>query len=471
MMVERMAFGLFILGIGFLSYLYGVASARFGLFPYEFVHDAWIGGKALQEVWANSFDKKPPGALSFEAEPGTVPNPVRHEGGALPNRDLILMTGGPYELMSECPELGCLAWIMDRAGIIYHTWPIDRAQPWGETGRTRGFSQVDDVYPEGMHLYDNGDLLVSYQARDTFPYSVGLAKFDRNGKLLWKNDSFSHHWFYVDKSGMIYAPSHEIIGSPLPIPGTVEKLVCEEKKIYEDVILILSPDGAITRRISVLQALFDSGYGGLIALTSGPCDPLHLNDVRLLTKDDAHAYRALAAGDMLISLRNLNTIAILDSATARVKWITSGQTVRQHAPRYLGANDILVFDNLGGPKDRGGSRLAKINLATKATATLFPVTDTPQELNFYSEIAGQIDLDAARERVLVSLTMQGRQLEIDLQTQQVIWQYDHVFDITKYMELTGQGAAERYARFGINGAYYVDNVDFLVGAVRRMAVQ
>ena len=40
------------------------------------------------------------------------------------------------------------------------------------------------------------------------------------------------------------------------------------------------------------------------------CDPLHLNHVRLLTKEDAPAYPTLAAGDMLISVRNLNTIAI-----------------------------------------------------------------------------------------------------------------------------------------------------------------
>ena len=47
-MVERVAFNLFVLGLAFLGYLYGVASARFGLFPYEIVQDAWSGGTALR---------------------------------------------------------------------------------------------------------------------------------------------------------------------------------------------------------------------------------------------------------------------------------------------------------------------------------------------------------------------------------------------------------------------------------------
>jgi hypothetical protein len=468
--VDRLLFGLFVLGLGFLSYLYGVVSARFGLFPYEIVRDAWDGGRALQEVWAEEFTEMPPGSLSFEAQSvkmsAGVPDRVPE-----PGRELILMTGGPYMLMSECPELGCLAWIMDRAGTIYHTWPVDRAEPWGDMGRARGFSQIDDTYPEGLHLYDNGDLLVSYQVRGTFPYSVGLAKFDKNGKLLWKSESFTHHWFYVDENGMIYAPSHEIIDSPLAIPDTNKQLVCTQGKIYRDTIIVLSPEGKVSGRIPLLQMLFESDYRGLVILTQDSCDPLHLNDVRLLTKEDAPAYPELAAGDMLVSLRNLNTMLVLDGKTARAKWAASGLTLRQHAPRFFGANSILAFDNEGGPLEKGGSRIVKIDLASRRMSTVFPRADTPPELNFFSEIAGHIDLDANRSRALVSLTMQGRVLEIDLATGQVLWEYDHVHDVSGYMESTGQGMDQRFARFGTTGAYYVNGASFLVDDVEQAAIR
>jgi hypothetical protein len=467
--MERLAIALFIMGVSMFSYLYGAASTKFGLFPYQFVHDAWIGGKALYLVWTDELDARPPGALSFEPGPTRIKTAVP-ERAAAPDRELILVTGGIYMLRSKCPELGCLAWVMDRQGKVYHVWPFDRTQPWAELGRTHGFSE-SDVYPISLHLYDNGDLLVSYGVRNAYPYSLGLAKLNKHGKVLWKNAIFSHHQFYVDKNGMIYAPSHNILDHPVSLPGPSKQLNCEEKKIYEDMILVLTPDGKVTRRISVLKALFDSGYGGLVSLTGDPCDPTHLNDVRLLTADDARSYPALAAGDMLISLRNLSTTAVLDATTARVKWITTGRTVRQHAPRYIGANNILVFDNLGGPKDKGGSRLAKINLETEEVTTLFPETDTPPQLNFFSEIAGNIDLDAARDRALVALTMQGRGLEIDLRTGDVLWEYDQVYDVTEYMKSTRKDDAGEYARFNLGSLYYVKSASFLADAKQPIATR
>jgi hypothetical protein len=463
-MLDRVALLLFVVGVAFLSYLYGVASSRFSLFPYEVVHDAWVAGKALREVVAAEFNDMPPGALAFapgsaasESAQGMPDIRPLHDG-------LILMTGGPYELMSECPELGCLAWVMDRSRTVHHAWPIDRDAPWGDIRRHHGFTQVDQIYPSGLHLYDNGDLLVSYQARNAFPYSVGLAKFDKNGKLLWQKENFSHHWFYVDLDGFIYTPSHQLVDSPLPIPQTQEALVCEEGKIYEDVILVLKPSGELMRTISALSAMFESGYGGLIHMTQSSCDPLHLNDVRLLKEEDALGYPTLSVGDMLISMRELNTVAIMDATNGRIKWITSGLTIRQHAPRFLGDNSLLIFDNLGGPADKGGSRLAKIDLTTRTLTTLFPNSGTPPELGFFSEYAGHVDLDLQRSSALVSLTTEGRVVEIDLRTGEVLWDYDNTHDVTPYMIKSGRGADQRFARFSINGAYYVQATEFLTDA-------
>jgi Arylsulfotransferase (ASST) len=322
-MLDRVALLLFVLGFVFLSYLYGVASSRFSLFPYEIVRDAWVAGKALREAIEAEFDEMPPGALAFEARPALLQTPQNLANGVPRDEALILVTGGPYQLVAECPELGCLAWIMDRSGTVYHTWPFDRAA-WADMRRHRGFTDFDDIYPAGMHLYDNGDLLVIVQARNAFPYSVGLAKFDKRGQLLWQKQNLSHHVLDVDQQGLIHVPSHQLIDSPLPIPSTKEMIVCEERKIYEDLILVLNPDGELVRKISVLRSLFESGYGGLIYLNTAPCDPLHLNDVRVLSKEDASEYPTLLPGDLLISIRNLNTVAVMDAATTRIKWIASG---------------------------------------------------------------------------------------------------------------------------------------------------
>jgi hypothetical protein len=62
-MLRRLPLVMFIISVGFLSYLYGVASTRFNLFPYEIVRDAWVAGKAAREALANEFDQMPPGAF------------------------------------------------------------------------------------------------------------------------------------------------------------------------------------------------------------------------------------------------------------------------------------------------------------------------------------------------------------------------------------------------------------------------
>ena len=254
-MLDQVALLLFVLGFAFLSYLYGVASSELRLFPFKIIRDAWIAGNALYDAAKDEFNGMPPGALAFETKsaPLQIALNVRP-----PDQGLILMTGGPYNLMAMCPELGCMAWIMDRSGSVYHRWPLRRDAPWGDLKRHHGFTTIDNIYPEGLHLYDNGDLLVGYQARNTYPYSVGLAKFDKNAKLLWQRENLTHHWFYVDRKGLIYAPSHELIDSPLPIPGKVGPLSCEEGKIYDNSIIVLDSNGTIVRKFSVLRSL--SGF-------------------------------------------------------------------------------------------------------------------------------------------------------------------------------------------------------------------
>jgi hypothetical protein len=44
-------------------------------------------------------------------------------------------------------------------------------------------------------------------------------------------------------------------------------------------------------------------------------DPLHLNDIKVLREEMASAFPTFAAGDVMISMRNLNAIAVLDQET------------------------------------------------------------------------------------------------------------------------------------------------------------
>lgn len=457
--MERLFGALFIVGICFLSYLYGVFSTRFEVFPYRPVREAFVAGRALYELWQDKLAGKPIHVLWFESEMPT-PEVLNERAG----QELVLVSGGPYALMSHCPELGCLAWIMDRDGAVRHVWPIDPEEPWAELAQVRGF-EVEDIVTRGVYVYDNGDLLVSYDARNTFPFSMGMAKFDKDGKLIWKNDALIHHWAFVDDQGFIYAPGHRLIDSPVKLGDTMYTIDCERETIYEDLIVVMNPDGEVIREISVLDSLIDSNYFGLIILNHvDSCDPLHLNEVVLLTEEDASSYPGLSAGDMLISMNAINALAVLDRDTAKVKWLVAGKTSKQHNPRFVGDDGIIALDNRGGPIEKGGSRIVKMNLGSEEFETLFPRSDTPPDVDFHTDVSGFIDLSEDRSRALVSLTMQGRALEIDLRSGDILWQYDDVHDVSSIVEA---GSDQRYARFGLNGVRYVGNLGFLSDTVSQ----
>jgi Arylsulfotransferase (ASST) len=454
--MDRLFAILFVIGLTGMSYLYGVASAKFALFPYEFVHQGWLAANALRE--ALSDDSNLPGVVAVETSASPPTPPKSDDVGA--ERDLILMTGWAGALMDHCPNVGCFAWIMNRQGKIHHAWAIDPEEPWGDTTQMSGFTRVENFYPSSLHLYDNGDLLVSYQGHNTYPYSVGLAMFDKAGKLLWKNELHSHHKLNVDGQGTIYTPAHKLIDSPLKLGVTDQELRCETRKIYDDVVYIIGRDGAVIDEISILRSLIDSGFSGLVALTPDTCDPIHLNYVDLLRAQDVSEYPGLSRGDLLVSMRHINALAIINRYTKQVKWLVSGLTIQQHNPRYIGNNKILVLDNLGGDAAKGGTRLVEIDLSSRRAVTVFPTADTP-DLDFFTRISGYFDLDEQRSRALVALSLQGRVLEIDLRTHKVLWEYTNVHDVSKYLENKGEESKGNFSTFAISAVYYVSRPSFL----------
>lgn len=268
----------------------------------------------------------------------------------------------------------------------------------------------------------------------------------------------THHWLSVADDGRIFVPALRIVNSPIPIATTEANITSDGGKIYSDVVLILDPDGNVLDEISMLDALFDSGWAGLLTRADSATrsadfstdDPLHLNDVQLVGPQIAMGQPWLSPGDLLVSLRNINALGILDVATRCFKWVSSGSTVAQHSPRFYDGS-VLVLDNLGGDKRLGGTRLVKIDLQRGLPTTLFPRpgVDTPDLCR--TQNCGHLDVHRDGNRVLMAVTRAGTLWEIDLSTGQVLWEYI-------YVHPDGDGT-----RQAINTAKYVYNPSFLNG--------
>jgi hypothetical protein len=311
-----------------------------------------------------------------------------------------------------------------------------------------------------MALGEDGSLVVTFQGRDTYPVYIGLIKLDRGGRILWKRFDRSHHWPAIDARGRIYAPYARQVKDLRHAGGSAVGLLCKSGEASVDAIRVIDADGTPLREIGVLEAFLRSGYGGLFYGLRDGCDPTHLNSIALVPPSAASALPEAAPGDLLVSLRETNTVALLNAADGRVKYMVAGRTAAQHSPQFLPDGSVLVFDNLGGERSRGGSRVVRLDLVKGTAETVFPRSD---DFPVRSETAGHISVSEDGARALISITHQGRIVEIDVASGEALWSYDNTHDIGAFMKASGIEAHTPRARFAAYGAYYVRNLDFLEG--------
>lgn len=439
---------LFVLSLCFLAFLYGIGTAYFKIFPYPLLAQAKVAADAWWEVLSDDVPH-----IAFVDQDGTpTPRITRFDEG-LDDDGYILMAGGPGAIMSECPEFGCLAWIMDRDGKVVHSWEVDLGALWADAPNA-GIIAHQRIAPSGMHLTEQGELIAIFASRSLFPYGLGMAKFDRDGNLIWKRSNFAHHWFSVAPDGMIYTPAHRVIDSPMR-PGHLRaELKCGTGEIYADVVLVLNPDGETAEEISVVDLLTEHDYLGTLYPSRDPCDPIHLNQVEYVTKDGP----GLSVGDLIVSARRLNLVWVIDGETRELKWAVAGRTISQHSPQELPDGSILVFDNYGGDYRLGGSRVVRLRYGQQQIATVFPRADADPDIDFFTEAAGYIDPSPDGTRALVSLTDQGRLFEIELATGKVLWQLVNTHRLGRFGP---DGDEDVIGRLRTNGAWYVGRPAFL----------
>ena len=449
---------LFFFGMCAISFLYGVATIQYQIFPYQVLKEAKLGLSA----WASMDTSKQRFPNHFEKfEDGAAPAPVSKAIGEGGGQEHILVSGGPYQLMERCPTWGCMAWITDRAGKVLHTWEVNLDELWSGLAGISGDVNRLSLYPVGMALGKDGSLVVSFQGRETYPVHIGIMKVDRAGKLLWKRFDRSHHWIATDAEGRIYTPFSTAHKDPQHVGESRVALPCKTGEAGIDGIRVLSPQGAPERELQLLDNFVKAGYSGLFYGVKDGCNPTHLNSIALASPEVAKRIPGAAPGDLLVSLRETSSVALLDGKSAAVKYMVAGRTAAQHGAQFLHDGSVIVLDNLGGERKLGGTRIVRINLVTGASETLFPKGHEKELLPVFTETAGQIDVSGDGKRALLSITHQGRLIEIDVASGAPLWSYENTHDIAPFLKSAGIKSDKTRARFATYGAYYVSNLDFL----------
>lgn len=141
----------------------------------------------------------------------------------------------------------------------------------------------------------------------------------------------------------------------------------------------------------------------------------------MVTRSLASKVDGVDVGDLLVSIRQMNMLAILGHQDGRIKWHITGPWIRQHDPDITADGNIVLFNNgsrklaFGRPP---GSNIMELDTASGKTKILFPADATGA---FYSDIMGEHQLLPNGNRMIVESSA-GRVFEVD-EKRGTVWDY------------------------------------------------
>lgn len=392
---------LFTLCCCFLAFVGGAYVVLDRLPPYGLLKNAYSAGWALYDKTVH-YDNPLQTDLWADA---------RSDGRGVTAYDAGKAFAG-YTLYSAGNEAA--AYLTDMEGRIIHEWRLPFSQVWDsssvvEKPRPDAFVSFDKV-----HLYPNGDLLAVYSGVGDTPWGLGLVKMTKDSHVIWKYLDRVHHDVEVGADGRIYTLTHRLRSEP--VPGLPQL----ETPMLEDFLVVLSPDGEVEKKISLLDAMAASPYRKFLAALSDYArqDPLHTNAAKPIDRVGTAAPAGWKAGDVLLSFREPSLLAVLDPNEGRFVWGLRGSWMGQHDPSLLANGHILLFDNLGNVGNAGSSRVLEIDPADGAVAWQYQGTgDRPLESVLRSNAQR-----LPNGNTLITESDGGRMLEVTAKDE-VAWEY------------------------------------------------
>ena len=308
-----------------------------------------------------------------------------------------------HQANKSCPGLNIFAtsgWaraaVMDLSGTILHRWKLPTQEIWPELEEPwdTGFSKI--------HVFPNGDLLGIVDGLDC------LAKIDRNSRVLWTTRNTAcrfHHDFDFGPEGTIYI----LVKEKIPAPAALNR----EGEIWNDRIARLTSGGEVIDTLSLVKCFLNSPYRPLLDRVPPEPDVFHSNKITVLKKGDLPLPQ-IGGGEVLVSIRNIDTLAVIDPERETVVWALTGLWSRQHYPEVLETGRILVFDNLA----KSGSRVVEVDpLSQKIAWSFQSCLGEP----FFSKTGGA-NQRLANGNTLITETNTGRAFEVT-PAGEIVWEY------------------------------------------------
>jgi hypothetical protein len=313
-------------------------------------------------------------------------------------------------------EGAVLANVMDMDGKNLHQWTVDWFKIWPDAKHL-----PDNLVPQsrpgtmidGAVLLENGNLVFNFEY-------LGLVCLDFEGNVVWRLPYLTHHSVSKADDGNLWVcgqinhtkPTERIPNLTLPS--------------REDTLLEVTPDGKIKHEWSIVDLLRKNGKDGLLYMRDGGRESptvnggsFHLNDVEPFPSRLKEGF--FKKGDVLVSLRNVNTVFVFNRNDDKIKYLRTGPFVWQHDPDFVDGDKISVFDN--HPVDRSQSRILIISAPDQKVTVFYEGT---AEHPFYTEILGKHQW-LPNGNLLITEARHGRAFEIDRKGK-IVWEYNNYVD-------------------------------------------
>jgi hypothetical protein len=397
-----MLHGAFLVALLLIVLMAGALLTAADIFPGPQVARAYQGGKALYTKLTAYQDVYRSDLWHPARNPGrgvTINDPARAQQG------VTLYTSGH----------AAAAYLVGMDGQVLHSWRRPFSTVWHQTADGRRPQADAYVYFRKAVVYPNGDLLAVYEGAGDTPYGYGLIKLDRDSNVIWSYRGHAHHDVAIGPDGRIYALTQEVVDRPL---AGFDNLA---QPRLDDFLVVLSPDGRELRKISLIEAVAASEYRQLLHGVSAyaVADPLHTNAVEVITGEAGRNFASGAAGQILLSFRELGAIGVLDPDSGRLVHAIEGYWLGQHDPDLLPNGNILLFDNYGYfERPEGRSRVLEFD--PKSMAIVWQYAGSVR-FPFESAIRSS-QQRLANGNTLITESSGGRVLEVTA-AGEIVWQF------------------------------------------------
>ncbi|GAB1538012.1 aryl-sulfate sulfotransferase [Scytonema sp. NUACC21] len=280
-------------------------------------------------------------------------------------------------------------------------------------------------YSPGLYGYllPNGNLFYNGKVQEDSPrfpmwslFKGGVVlEADPQGKILWEYKHPDHHHDArrLRNGNTVLLCIEKIPQSLVPrIKGGLPGTEVDGGDIYADVVYEVTPEGEIVWTWHAYEHL--DPETDIITAQDNRHEWTHGNTVG-----------ELADGNIILSFRNISTVAIVDKKTGEIIWeLGHNVLAQQHFPNELPNGNLLIFDNGAHRRHTALNFSRVIEVNRQNQEIVWEYTDNPPQNFFSSYISGAQRL--GNGNTLITEGAYGRIFEVT-PSGEIVWEYVNPF--------------------------------------------